>query len=388
MVAQQLTPELTQPNVPVEIDPGPPMGLYQEAQRHAPGKPQAQMIKSKARLSSTFRPSNELGDEPIEANGCPEPGRELGFELDDAAPEQEREVQVLEDAGIILTSCRPCRGHRATAQSEIKDAAEEETAFDGMHHLKFIGGDKLRQDAISPTPSPSSGWNPPRIRRRASFATDLSVPAVLPSTAATEPSAIRNMRPLNDGPVKVIWTSTRGTIPRLNPPRSREVLFNKSSNGHGNAHNSLVVDTTRVAEDQLASVFGDMPKNTCHCDLPMGHSCTGRLKQPRSTGRTASSDVEPPLPMSWAAGSKTSFSVDIGEVAREVFMWMNQYKMMTLQCEKQSPVRWFEIGTELLLNFVSAAISCLHVLLHQLVRGNARVKQCTEVVHCLLDDPG
>lgn len=43
MVSQQLTPELMQPNVLVEIDPGPSTELNQEAQQPEPGEPPAQM---------------------------------------------------------------------------------------------------------------------------------------------------------------------------------------------------------------------------------------------------------------------------------------------------------------------------------------------------------
>lgn len=425
MVAQQLTPELTQPNVLVEIDHGPPMEPHEESQRPAPEQLQGKATESRSIMfdaeasTSTFGPAEpqdrdtrkELENEwrkEVEAhqeltkyhhsniirfitvitrerdrylmfkwadggslrqfwlNHNPRLTRTLVKDIlrvktprrDPSKPDRFQaagfvpggttasfmvesngtKVEVLEGEcvphpGDFLTPRRPSLAHCSKSESTVHDTAELEAAFVGMRHREFMENDNQHgagQYANGINPSPSSGWNPPaRVRQEASFDTYHPVPAPLPATAATEPSAIRNMRLLNDGPVQVVWTSPEATTPLLSPLRSREMLLNQSFNGHGNAYSLLVVNEERVAEDQLASVFGGPPKNTCHCDLPLGAFCSERLKEPQSTGRTVTSDVEPPLPMSWATGSKTGFSVDTIEVAREVFMWMIQYNMVS-----------------------------------------------------------
>lgn len=348
MVAQQLTPELTQPNVLVEIDHGPPIEPHQESQRPAPEQLQGKENESWGIMfdaeasTSTFGPAELQRIEPdrFQAAGFAPGGTTASFMVESNGTK----VEVLEGdrvphPGDFLTSRRPSWAHCSKYEPTVQSTAEVRKAFVGMRRGEFMENDNqhvVGQYAIGITPSPSSGWNPPaRVRQEASFDTYHSVLAPLPATAATEPSAIRKMRLLNDGPVQVVWTSSQAMSPLLSPLRSREVFFNESFNGRGNAHNLLVVNEERVAVDQDASVFSGMSKNTCHCDLPLGGFCNGRLKEPQSTGRTVTSDVEPPLPMSWAAGSKTGFSVDTIGVAREVFMWMIQYNMVS--CPASQP---------------------------------------------------
>lgn len=351
MIAQQLTTELTQPNVLVEIDPGPPMGLHEEAQRHAPGKLQAQMTDPGSIISmSRFRPAEPKPIEAADVDGYLAPrfacgGVTASIDVEaDGTKVEVREGDSEQSLELVNASCRPFWAHGSTPESTVQDTAQAETAFVGMEHLKLIKSDKqdgAGQHATGITPSPSSGWIPPtRIHPRAASSDDYHPAlAVVPARAATEPSAIRDMRPLhdNDGPVKVNWTSLGAKSPLLSPLRSREVLIDESFNGQGNARNRVFDNEKRVAEDQLASVFGGTPKNTSHCDLPIGRKFrTGRLKEIQSTGREDTNDAEPPLPMSWASGSKTNSSVDTIEVAREVFMWMNQYTMVSYSAPQTS----------------------------------------------------
>lgn len=61
---------------------------------------------------------------------------------------------------------------------------------------------------------------------------------------------------------------------------------------------------------------------------------------------------------------------------------------MTSHHEEQQLLRLADLPTELLLNVIDAAVSCLRILLQKLPERNARAGQCTGQVHCLLDDPG
>lgn len=296
---------------------------------------------------SRFRPADPQPIEAADADGCLAPRFACGGASASIGVEANgTQVQVREgDSGqsleLVNASCRPSWAHGSTPESTVQDTAQAETAFVGMDHLKLKSDkqDDAGQHATGITPSPSSGWNPPtRIHPRAASSDDYHPAlAVLPARAASGSSPVSSMTTLDDGPFKITCIQAQASPALLSPLRSREVLLNESFNGHGNAHNRVFVNEKRVAEDQLASVFGGTPKNTSHCDLPIGRKFrTGRLKETQSTGRGDTNDVESPLPMSWAAGSKTNFSVDTKEVAREVFMWMNQYEMVSCSAPQTS----------------------------------------------------
>lgn len=405
MVAQQLTPELTQPNVLVEIDPGPLMGLDQQTQRRCPrNKAEDQVLTTRnttfdASVSaSTFRLN---GLKLIEADGCLAPriatgGTTTSIEVErDATKVEVLERECAENSGEFLTSRRPqaipC-AHCAKSQPQ----KEEETAFVGMHHLKFMNnGNEQGARQYSMDKTSSLGWSHPEEVRRRTF--DEPATAVVPSllghaTPASEPlttmrrsldrgSVTGRPYPLEHPRYLVFPLDQRGElVPKCG-------LEEHSFKSHGNRDTGFVILEKRVAEYPQDSVYGGVPQTTCRCDLPMGDSCSVRLKESRPTGRTVTSDVEPPLPMSWAAGFKTSLSVNTEEFVRELLVWMIHHNMMTSQCGWQSPLRLLDQATKLLLDLVAAAISSVHTLLSSEAKS-ARVKQCTQEVHCLLDDPG
>lgn len=399
MVGQQVTPELTQPNVLVEIDHGPPMRLRQEAQRSTSARELDQMTES---WSIMFDASGPTGLQTNEFDGCLARGiayggttASIGVESD-GTKEEVLEGECAENSGELLTSRRP-QAFSCAHCSKSQPQQVEETAFVGIHHLKFMNnGNEQGARQYSMDKSTSLGWShPEEVRIRT-----LHEPAT-----AVVPSQLGHGSPASEPLTTMRRSLTRGSVTGrpypVGDPRSlvfpldqREELVPKCGledhcfNSHGNRDNGFVIFDKRAAEYPQDSVYGGMPQTTCRYDLALGGSRSGRSKESRSTGRTVTSDVEPPFPMSWAAGSKTSFSVDTEEFVREVLVWMIHHNMMTSQCERQSPLRLLFQATELLLNLVAAAISCIRIPFPSGWPENARVKQCTQEVHCILEDPG
>lgn len=354
MVAQQLTPELTQPNVLVEIDPGPLMELHQQTQRRCPRNKTEDQVPATGNTTfdasasaSTFRPN---GQKLIEADGCLAPriitgGTTASIEVEsDGTKVEVLEGECAENSGEFLTSRRPQAipgAHCAKSQPQ----KEEETAFVAMHRLKFMNnGNEQGARQYSMDKSTSLGWShPEEVRIRT-----LDEPAT-----AVVPSQLGHGSPASEPLTTMRRSLTRGSVTGrpypVGDPRSlvfpldqREELVPKCGledhcfNTHGNRDNGFVIFDKRAAEYSQDSVYGGMPQTTCRYDLALGGSRSGRSKESRSTGRTVTSDVEPPFPMSWAAGSKTSFSVDTEEFVREVLVWMIHHNMVSCPATQTS----------------------------------------------------
>lgn len=61
---------------------------------------------------------------------------------------------------------------------------------------------------------------------------------------------------------------------------------------------------------------------------------------------------------------------------------------MTSPCESEKLTRLSNQSTELLLNLVTAAISCFHLFFPDSGERRVNAKQCTGNIQCLLDEPG
>ncbi|KAL1854495.1 hypothetical protein Daus18300_011416 [Diaporthe australafricana] len=75
------------------------------------------------------------------------------------------------------------------------------------------------------------------------------------------------------------------------------------------------------------------------------------------------------------------------EIARDRFIWMVGYSLISSRRDQQVPVPPGNGPSTLLLDFVAFIDSCLDVLLPIAARA-ARAKQWTDKFHCLLENPG
>lgn len=326
MVAQQLTPELTQPNVLVEIDHGPTMGAYQETQRRVPREclAESMSITNDASVStSTFSPAivdRRPGYDATALTGMRSHGTK---------------VEALKGGSVgRIESCLTT--HCSKSGHTILDTGKE-TAFIGMHLLQFMKDDN--EQGAEPSPiaeKPISGWSFPEGEGNSPLNSFELAHAVVPSLPVKEkdwakPISARRcpqrglaqdrLSASRDPESLLFLTDQDGTVSRDCASEYRH----RSFNGNSNVDNEPVIHEKKMAGDDKAAVVG---KSNNTVDIR-----TGRLQETQSMAQENTDDVKPPFSMSGPTGAKTAVNVDAGCIASEILMWMVEYNLVSYSAQ-------------------------------------------------------
>lgn len=341
MVAQQLTPELTQPDVLVEIDPGPTMGPYQGTQRRVPMECIAESLSIAEDVSvakSTFSPA--VVSPAVEADGCPEDS--LGYDATALIGMRSHgtKMKVLEGDSVghfnsCLTFQQPSSTHRSKSGHTILDTGKEMT-FTWMRLFMFMENHNKQ----GPKPFPSvetltSIWTFPQGNRP--LKSFKIAQAVVPSLPGKEKDWAKpiSARGCPQRCLAQDWLSaSRDPMPLLSPTGqvgavSRDCALedrHRSSNGDSNVDNELVICEKEMAGDDKSAVIGK--SNAFQTEIPTRNFRTRRFET-QSTGQENTDDVELLFSMSCPNGAKTDIDVDAGCIASEILMWMNQYNLVS-----------------------------------------------------------
>lgn len=341
MVAQQLTPELTQPNVLVEIDPGPTMGRYQETQRCVPERnlSESMSITSDASVStSTFGPA--AVSTAVEADRCPEAS--LGYDATalTGIRSHETKVKVLEGGSVghsksCLTFHRPSSTHCSKSGHTILDTGKE-PAFIGMHLNRFTGvGNKQGAEPFPMAEKPASRWNLPGGSPLNSFEVAHAVVPSLPGKEKDWAKPISARGCPQRGLAEDWLSSSRNPKPlSILTDQSDTVLCHcaleyrhGSFNGDSNVDNELVICEKEMAGDDKSTVIGK--SDAFQTEIPTRNFRTGRFKATQSNGQKNTADVELLFSMSCPNGAKTDVNVDAGCIASEILVWMIEYNLVS-----------------------------------------------------------
>lgn len=326
MVAQQLTPELTQPNVLVEIDHGPKMEPYQETQRCVPGRylSESTSITNDASVSTlTFSPA-------VEADGCPEHGVGGGATALTGMQIHGTKMEVLEGGGVghfkfSLTCHRSSWTHCSKSGHTVLDTRKE-TAFIGMHLNRFIEVDNKQGAEPSPVAEkPTSrrskpGGNDPLNSFEVAHAVVPSLPSkekdwAKPISARGCPQGgLAQDRLSSSGdPKPLLFLTDQGST----ESRDRALEYRHGSfNGASNVDNELVICEKKMAGYDKSAVIGK--SNAFQTGIPTRNSRTGRFKRTQSSGQENPDDVELLFSMSWCKSAKPNVNVDVGCIASEI----------------------------------------------------------------------
>lgn len=328
MVSQQLTPELTQPNVLVEIDHGPTMGPYQETQRRVPRKCLAEyMSTTKDALvsTSTFSPA-------VEADGCPEPSVGGDTTALTGMRSHGTKVKMLEGGSVghseyALAFHRPSWALFSKPESTILDTGEE-TAFIGMHLFMFK--ENHNKQGAEPSPmaeKPTSRWSLPEGEGNRPLNSFEVAHAVVPSLPDKEkdwakPISARGCpqgglaqdRLSSSGdPKPLLFLTDQGST----ESRDRALEYRHGSfNGASNVDNELVICEKKMAGYDKSAVIGK--SNAFQTGIPTRNSRAGLFKRTQSSGQENPDDVELLFSMSWCKSAKPNVNVDVGCIASEI----------------------------------------------------------------------
>lgn len=343
MVAQQLTPELTQPNVLVEIDPGPTMGPYQETQRCVPERylSESMSFTSDASVSTlTFGPA--VVSTAVEADGCHESSVGGGATALTGMGSHGTNVQVQEGGSVghfklCITFHRPSSTHCSKSGHTILDTVEK-TALIGMHLNRFIEVDNKQGSEPSPmAETTSSRWSLPREGNRPLNSFEVAH-AVVPSLPGKEKDwaktttargclqrGLAQDRLSSSGDPKSLLSLTDqgGTASRDCALENRH----RSFNGDSNMDNEPVIHDKKIAGDDKPAVMRKS-NNTVHPEIPTRNIRTRRFET-QSTGQENTDDIELLSSMSCPNGAKTDVNVDAGCIASEILTWMIQYSLVS-----------------------------------------------------------
>lgn len=341
MVTQHLTPELTQPNVLVEVDPGPPMRLHHKAQGPAPGLPQARMPQS---MSPAER-EHALVTNDV----CPR--YSLGYGgvalVETEGPWMHPIVIAMQHSNFDKDRGLLCPFYK---RSHLKVFYQCIGRFQ-FHTLHHFG---LRQQVQLPEAARRLPDSTSRQERDSTMEQTIS------------PS---------------FWRSPETRLERSGVVSVDCALKDQTFIRAGNIDTEIVVDGTQM-------VRASKLEKPLYRDRLMQFLYTEWCKKPQYTGWEDTGDIERPLSMSRPTGAEKNFNVDAAYVLDDVFMWLIEYNLVASPREMESLLRLSNQATELLLNLAATAVSCLHALLPPPVERTARDNQWTEEVHCLLDDPG
>lgn len=325
MVAHQLTPELTQPSVLVEIDHGPPMGLHHESQRRVPGIFQAHVSGSTAAAATSFRRRAEPAH--MACDVCPEPGvghcdailtKKDNTETTNEVPEYES----IERSEESLTSRRNfgSRDAISSTSTEVEVIAVEP----GVNCWGIC--EKHQQDAPLVVLGVRSGHedNHPEetLTPWTLFETAHRVVPPLPghAKASTELSSI--MRSANEISPADFSGSAGDTKYRTTHWDGQQAV-----KSHGNKNVKFVINGKEAAKDVTPPLL-EMPENASHHHLAVREIHSGHSEKPRSTGQEDAGEVEPPLSTSSASSSPKTSLADTGCIALNTFMWMVAHNLV------------------------------------------------------------
>lgn len=328
MVAQQLTPELTQPNVLVEIDPGPTMGPYQETQRCVPERylSDSMSITSDASVStSTFgpavvarRPESSVGYDATALTGMRSHGTK---------------VEALEGGSVgCIESC--LMTHCSKSGQTILEPGKE-TAFIGMHLNRFTEVDN--KQGAGPFPmaeKPTSRWILPGESPLNSFEVAHAVVRSFPSKEKDSAKPISARGCPQRGLAQDWLSASRDPMPLPSLTGQVGAVYrdcalenrHRSFNGDSNVDNELVICEKKMAGDRSSAVIGK--PNAFQPEIPRKDSRTRRFET-QSTGQDNTDDVELLFSMSCPNGAKTDVNVDTDSIASEILMWMIQYNLVS-----------------------------------------------------------
>lgn len=326
MVAQQLTPELTQPNVLVEIDHGPSMGSCQEIQRRASRKFLAESMSTTqdALVSiSTFSPA-------VEAGGCPEPSVGGKTTALTGMRSHGTKVKMLEGGSVghfeyALAFHRPSWALFSKPELTILDTGEE-TAFIGMHLNRLTEVDNKQGAEPSPMAEKPTSCrsNPGGNGPLNSFEVAQAIVPSLPSKGKdwAKPISARGCpqrglaqdRLSSSGdPKPLLFLTDQGST----ESRDRALEYRHGSfNGASNVDNELVICEKKMAGYDKSAVIGKC--NAFQTGILTRNSRTGRFKRTQSSGQENPDDVELLFSMSWCKSAKPNVNVDVGCIASEI----------------------------------------------------------------------
>lgn len=365
MVAQHLTPELTQPNVLVEIDPGPPMGLHHDIRGPAPGSSQAQTPQSSS-------PDKEV---PVSPLPCGAAEQELELTTDNACP-----PAFLGHGAIASVGTESVTKIEATDDGSVEPPGEYATTW-----LPETSRGSIR----SPEEAPEDAGI---IRDDLTVARERTLIEFLQQNwiEAGRQLSDTMSRSVRDSAMGQAMPSSVSTFPKSGLDQIGVVSVDcdlrlQSFRRAGNIEAVAVRNETWTTGSDKVFFQAVKPNNPLDYNFLMRDLCTGRFKKHHGKG---SGDIEPPLHMSGVNGSQTKFNAYTEQFWSEIFRWMMQHSLMMSPHGRRSLPRLSHQSTELLLDLEATAVSCLYTLLPSPVERAARDKQWTEEVHCLLDDPG
>lgn len=290
MVAQQLTPELTQPSVLVEIDHGPPMGLYQEPQGPEPGNRQVKTAESMS-IGHVASVSTSTARPAVEFDGCPEPRVEYDgiTSIGTHSDSDGTKIEVLEGSNFI-------RSHDPVSSDAYQlGTGKKETVVAGATRFKSNEASEwMAAGSYSMSKSSGNGKSYQDLVRR---------PAV-PHLPAHGSSAAESLSKSTD------MASSQGESESLLSEWDQsETLFQEYAlgdrrfNGDGKPDTMFISNEWTMVDADKAFAFGN-PKSLVYHYVGQGAT-------------------------SWAAGSEKGFSVGTEEIAREIFMWMFEYNLVS-----------------------------------------------------------
>lgn len=330
MVAQQLTPELTQPNVLVEIDPGPTMGPYQETQRCVPERYLSDFmsITSNASVStSTFGP----------AVVARRPESSVGYDATALTKMQSHgtKVEVLDggsvgNSGYLITWQQPVWAHCSKPELTILDTAEE-ASFIGMNLKRSIEAyNKQIVEHSAFAELPTSCWGLPADNRPLnSFEITQAVVPSLPGHIKDWAKSISSGGCPQRGAAPGRPSSSRDPktllfLPHQGGTDSRDCALEdryRSFDGDSNVDNEVVIYEKKMAGDDKSAVTG---KSNITVDIH-----TGRLQGTQPMGQENTDGVKIPFSMSWCTSAKPNVNHDGRCIASEILVWMIEYNLVS-----------------------------------------------------------
>ncbi|KAI3393013.1 hypothetical protein diail_4892 [Diaporthe ilicicola] len=406
---------LTQPDALVEIDPGPQMELLLYHEDHWPGRPTSlpKMISSEgikresassAPMSTSTRPPAEFEtyacgarlENSFGQDGTTLSGTECAYKetaLYRAFAEgRNRVVPLLLRAGSdaslaqdidadeaeFIEKHHGCHARtdigRGCLQTHVEEGFPRQTPFDSLH---------------AAFPRPSSAGNIDgrvettngicRVSGRAEsgkIALTKSLAELHKGTAGQGYSLGDKQASLNE--VIHFQRSSSNKHKRLG---LEDALIDRSFDIGANVDTRMFSRTSGTYRSEDSVVFNKMDS--------LHHSTPRKTKTERRMGTRAEGQDVCDIPKSLASGGDQPIVTANfrGETARDIFLWMIGYRMMTSICDEQTVIVVVNETAEFLLTVVAAVDSCLNVLL-PLVKRAARATQCIDEVHCLLEDPG
>lgn len=322
MIAQQLTPELMQPSVLVEIDHGPPVGLHQQARDPEPGRPQAIPETSECNsILDDVSVSTSNMRLPIESDGSSEPGLEHDGNMSIGVESDGTGTEVLQGANFMyyedrLTSRQPFWRHDFVGSKFAgyhEDTGKKEAAVTGANKL----AEGTEWKAASPcrlSRSSGTGLNHLLLAVRAASRSPSTTTCLDRGFATDLASSQGDPRSL-----LLPWDERqeRGALLR------KYTLMDWYINGNENLPKRLIANEKKMVEADKSFLF-ELPKNALHV----------WTKTPGATYRGA--DPHSQLPM----------AADTEDITREIFMWMLEYNLVSYSAPETRIWTWLTQRTD------------------------------------------